>query len=77
MNVAIKEAIDAAIAERDKQWMEAIHPGNLETQFGRMYGTPEEYAGFRVAQLELEQDIAKWNRKKIKKLKRKIKKLKS
>lgn len=48
----IQQAIDAAIAERDRQWVEAIAPGNADTYLGKVIKTPEAAAEFLKGERE-------------------------
>lgn len=49
-----------AIAARDREWMEVLHPGNANTHLGEKYKTPEQYRGFRHAQDCLEIENGEW-----------------
>jgi hypothetical protein len=43
-----------AVADRDREWIEAIAPGSSNTEFGRWYSTPGKYAELAKARLELD-----------------------
>jgi len=54
----LQAAIESLVADRDKQWIEAIAPGNVETEFGKQCGTPEKYAKFAKATAECDAENA-------------------
>lgn len=55
--IRIDQSADRIIAERDRQWMEAIHPGNTGTDFGRVFGVPEQYAKYEKVRLDLDRQM--------------------